>query len=74
MPWVGQVCDWGRCPSARVAERVGGLLPLVEDLPVLPRPKPASVSNSESKFSPSTWAERGFRRLQQGEVPRKRSE
>ena len=23
MPWAGQVCGWGRCPSARVAERMG---------------------------------------------------
>lgn len=57
-----------------VAPRLGsqsgwGLLPLAEDLPVQPRP--ASVSNSESKFSPSAWAERGFRSLQQGEVQRK---
>lgn len=23
MSWAGQVCGWGRCPSARVAERMG---------------------------------------------------
>lgn len=44
---------------------------MAEDLLVLHWPKPASVSNSESKFSPSDWTEGGFRRLQQGEVQRK---